>query len=570
MTVADVQVSQPAQANRTPALGRNAPIVTTAPRITTPQITAPRASIGVVRDTPPDSLEPTTFLYVNGIFTSPEKCAQTLFRLRVLLRQIPRFKKPAFTLAQFYNRSMWRQIETPEQRQAACIASLETRLPFLGSRSWARFLEKCYGEHSTVMPTDNDISEAVSQYVRLQLKLQPNTPDAEVLADTLQQIRSRGRHVIMIPHSQGNLMVEQAVSVLRSTFGYTEARDSIGLAAVPLAAPTSNGWEFPIARIKPITIFGDIVPDLGLSTWPRTRTPQSTAAEREINRLIARNAANPYIVHYAALRKLMNGVALHDVDEAYLQGVAGLAVRDSAAASYQEVAAGELDILLSADQLPLGQGRNLPLYSRIFNQQDLEKHTTIPLSGRDIAWRSTDTSIVKVSPQGQVTSVAVGNATVWGRTWADSAPVQFTVLPIPDQISGTYQGFWETLDYSLPYVKAAASMTLRASGTTVAGTVSWVDNGTTYTSPILSGFLDPMGTTVHLTLQPPDPEAVATGKRCNGSTDIETPNGDANVGAGGVDCYQVISVHLSGTQLYGTSYAVGPIWNRIWTLERAH
>jgi hypothetical protein len=494
-------------------------------------------------------LEQTTVLYINGIFNTPGSSATTAVRLETLMRQLPRFTSRTFAFSHFYNRNLFDQLETSAQRQASCAASLSQRLRFLGSRSWPLYLQRCLGQHATTLLKDNDVVEAFTQYVQILLHLPASAPDVDALADVIQRFRASGRHTLLVPHSQGNLMVQQAMDVMRGTYGYAESRDSTGITVVPLASPLSTGWAFPSARLKPITVFGDIVPNVGGNQWPRFSTPKGEALAASTTALLNRMPGNPFVHVYVALRKIVAGIKLHSVNDSYLSAPADVAVRDSIASSYREVAVGELAFGIALDQLNEGSSRSLPPFVTVYNQNDLGKHKTTPLKGRDIAWWSTNPQIASVDGNGRVEGVHSGTTTVWARSWSDSASVAYTVQATPTMLSGTYTGFWETLDYSQPFFHDAASMTLSASGSTVSGSVNWSSGGRTFSSQIFHGTVDPMGTSATLTLLAPDPEAVFLGKRCIGDPGLAPQDGETNVGAGSSDCYQVISVHLSVVRL---------------------
>jgi len=528
----------------------------------------PSLSLDAATGTSRDTLEPTTVMYVNGVMTTPAKSAATAVRLERLLEQIPRFKHREFAYSHFYNRNYTTQIgATPSQRLASCFASLRTRMPFLGSRSWALYMQRCLGENATHLIGDIDLVEAATQYVQLLLNMTPTVADVQSLADVVQQLRQHGRHTLLVPHSQGTLITQQALTVLRSTFRFDESRDSVGIAVAPLAAPLSTAWTLPSSRIKPITIYGDIVPDLGGNNWPRIATPTGLALAAEVATLQQRAPGMVVVESYIALRKAYVGIQLHDVNASYLGAPVAPVVRDSVASLYREVAVGDLAIAIAQDQLTIGQGRSLGLYLNVYNQNDMS-HLSAPLKGRDIAWRSSDPSVVSIDAGGRVTAKSAGTATIWGRTWGDSSAVVYTVAGVPTVMSGTYSGTWETLDYSQPYVKANASMTLSVSASGVTGSVTWWSGGQPFSAPIVSSTIDAVGLSATLTLQAPDPEAVFLGKRCIGPSSTPATNPLDNVGGGATDCYQVISVHLSGTQLQGSSYGVGPVLSRLWYLQK--
>jgi len=126
-----------------------------------------------------------------------------------------------------------------------------------------------------------------------------------MLLDNIRSLREQGSHVIVVAHSQGNLLIQQALQSLIPVPG-----DSTFLGVLALAAPTSSGWTLDDNHLLSITVGGDLVPNAGFSTWERMDTPLSHVASSALS------AVSFNLVHY--LQEFVKwGLTLHAVDVSY-------------------------------------------------------------------------------------------------------------------------------------------------------------------------------------------------------------------------------------------------------------
>ncbi|HEY7877879.1 MAG TPA: hypothetical protein VIC55_06625, partial [Gemmatimonadaceae bacterium] len=221
-----------------------------------------------------DSLERTMFLYVNGIWTpqfGPEGAAAAYVALRILVSRVPLLRnQSAFGVHYFYNRTRSAQRPTPQQQQTHCTTLFVARLAlgYKGANAFGPFMADCMADPSYRRFSDADLIECVRQVLAIMANTDAAETDAIELAQRIQGHRTNGNHVILVPHSQGNLMANQAIHHLRSvTNEYDPGRDSTCIGLVSLASPTSRRWELSEHLIAPIVVRGDVVPTVD-NDWP--------------------------------------------------------------------------------------------------------------------------------------------------------------------------------------------------------------------------------------------------------------------------------------------------------------
>jgi len=187
----------------------------------------------------------TTFVYVNGIHTSPTDWSATDFNFIQPLVREAGFSDPIrFRFHPFYNRSETGELFT-------CLTSAAAEY-MSGSNTAILTALAC----SVQFSGDPDLLEAIIQQVNDELGVLPAlaTTDALQLAARIRaSLRNEGR-VVLIGHSQGNMMINEALRLLRRPGEPTIDEGCIGV--VSIAPP------FPI------------------STTPRTAFVSSMIAER--------------------------------------------------------------------------------------------------------------------------------------------------------------------------------------------------------------------------------------------------------------------------------------------------
>ena len=383
---------------------------------------------------PADTTERTVFLYVNGIATpqfGPEGALATRFVLRSIVSEIPLFRDQLrFAVQLFYNRTYSEQRPTAEQQRSHCVALFAARLAvgYLGANSFGSFMASCTADATYRRFSDHDLLECVRQMLTIFANTDGAEADAIALAARIQEYRVAGSHVILVPHSQGNLMANQAIHQLRSvTRQFDPRRDSTCIGLVSLASPTSRRWELGEHYIAPIVVRGDIVPTID-NDW----TPIDTDLSQQL-------------LDHPSLETMFKptGIILHQVIESYLlQPQSRDAVRSGLENVYRACAVSSLTS--RPRSVTASVGSTIAVDAAALNAYG------DTLGGRSVGWTSSAPTVVAVSPTGplsaSVRAVGSGGASVIATRLLRRAETAFLVVnpePPQDPFSFTYVAAYE-------------------------------------------------------------------------------------------------------------------------------
>lgn len=171
-----------------------------------------------------DPPEPTVYVYVNGIGTDERTTATSMEALFSLMLSASLLHSGTDSVKYFYNRTAvdQPQVMTPEEKAADCLHKLGPPADFPGEDDlYQRLFMLCLAQP---LPGEPDILEAIRQYKRVYLGSGKFEVDADSLARRIQEWRNAGSHVIAVPHSEGNMMLQQAVTGLRNSGEFNTQR----------------------------------------------------------------------------------------------------------------------------------------------------------------------------------------------------------------------------------------------------------------------------------------------------------------------------------------------------------
>lgn len=381
-----------------------------------------------------DSTEQTVFLYVNGIATpqfGPKGAFATRLVLQRLVSEIPLFRdERRFKVKLFYNRTYSEQRPTPEQQRSHCVTLFASRFGFgyLGANSFAPFMSACMSDPAFRQFSDHDLLECVRQMWAILANNDGAEVDAVSLASRIQELRVAGSHVVLVPHSQGNLMANQAIHRLHSvTREFEPGRDSTCIALVSLASPTSRRWELGEHYIAPIVVRGDVVPTID-NDWPQIDTDLS---HELLDHPSVETAFTP------------TGIILHEVIGSYfMQPQSRAAIRVGLENVYHACSVSSLAVKPPSMTLFVGAGANLSAVAlNAFGDT---------LGGRSVEWSSSAPSVAVVTSigpmQGRVQGIGSGGASaVASRATERAEAAVLVVKPVPaeDPFSFTYVASYE-------------------------------------------------------------------------------------------------------------------------------
>lgn len=411
--------------------------------------------------------EPTTFLYVNGIWNLEQDAQETLEELGSVIREIPRFQSSVtFEVRKFYNRTFSEHRWSQQTGLKYCMALLYAMPGRIGEiqsiRSWA--VNDCVASGGTPeLVADHDLVEAARQVLNVFLDTDHAEEDAVLLSEAIQEIRETGDHVIVVPHSQGNLMTNQAIHRLRYvTRQYRPFVDRSNIAVVSLASPVSAGWAVPTNFFRAIAIKHDVVPTL--ASYPRTETELTRRADAKL-----RTAIHPL---HRSMLELQYAYQMHSMVPSHLgHDGARLEVQAALNAVYDACAISRLSISRSLEGA-LGIAQMDRLMATAWNLYG------DPLRGRDIAWSVDAPAVVSLHPvdgiQTDILGRSEGTAHVTAR-WGDVASVATVHVTSARSFSleGSWSGTWEQVDPSLPYYVGSVTLSLEVKGTEITGTVRY-------------------------------------------------------------------------------------------------
>ena len=402
----------------------------TTPNMTSARLAVPRTSVRALdASEATDSTEQTAFVYVNGIATpqlGPQGAIATQFELRNIVSEISLFHaNDDFDVKLFYNRTYSEQRPSPEQQRAHCVSLFAARLAFgyVGANSFGAFMEKCTSDAAFRRFSDHDLLECIRQMWAIVANTDGAEIDAVALASRIQELRVAGTHVILVPHSQGNLMANQAIHRLHSvTHEFDPTRDSTCIGLVSLASPTSHRWELSEHYIAPIVVRGDVVPLID-NEWE----PIDTDLSEEL-------LDHPSI---ATIFK-PTGILLHQVLESYfLQPQSRAAIRAGLENVYRACSVSSLVIRPTSVTLSVGGATTLTAGA-------LNAYGDT-LGGRSVSWTSTTPTVVSVTPIGPLSATARGVGSGGGSVVAhrsnrraESAVSVFNPVPQEDPFTFTY------------------------------------------------------------------------------------------------------------------------------------
>ena len=371
--------------------------------------------------------EPVTIAYVNGILTTPLGALFAAHHIAVAAREAQWYANAPFDVKLLYNRSAMESECGAEDR---CILELGIQGDWLGINSLPDEVARCLNStrpHALALLADYvEVSQQLSSVLDRSLITRP--ADVDTLAAITTRLRDAGRHVVFVMHSQGNLIVQQALTLLSHRGKYSQAHDTTCIGGVALASPTSEAWPIAARHLHGLVVDGDAILMLGHNRFPRVRTPLSdSAASATGGSLQAR------IVSLVSASRLRWGLRLHGIIESYLmQPPMRGRIQDAIVASYKGCALGDVSITPTAMRLHTGETRSLGVVLRDMAGDQLDGR-------RGLTWRAESQSDwqrgVALSSEGVATARYVGGTSVSAVTRNVVGTTGITVDPAQLNIS---------------------------------------------------------------------------------------------------------------------------------------
>jgi hypothetical protein len=230
--------------------------------------------------------EQTAIMYVNGILTrelptenDPASAATTTDRLRKLTFSNPRFGlgsnlRNNVSVMYVYNRSVLQDIED-YKRDHHCETQYERESPIKKPLHALLRFAQCKGVPFLMQVLASDLAEAIQQLSELSTHEVPIAEDARKVAYQMHGAHDLWQHAIMVGHSQGNLMIAQALEVLPSIDGHATNVGNACTAILTLASPAPRALFHGIESqyLRGLRVEGDILQLVAPSDFDVIHTP---------------------------------------------------------------------------------------------------------------------------------------------------------------------------------------------------------------------------------------------------------------------------------------------------------
>lgn len=365
--------------------------------------------------------EPVTIAYVNGILTTPLGALFAAHHVAILARNAQWYANVPFEVKLIYNRSAIADETSIEDK---CVLDLGIKGDWLGLNSLPRELAKCLGStEPKALAMLADYVEAGTELLSVMNRSVATRPhDVDTVAAFATRMRDEGRHLIFVMHSQGNMVVQQALTLLKTRGKYAQARDTTCIGGVALASPTSQAWPIAGRHLNGLVVDGDAILLLGKNTFPRIRTPMSDSAARATS-----GSVRARILGLSTGAGIRWGLRLHSVIQSYLtpEPIRGR-IQDAIVSSYRGCALSEVKVQPQTLELHTGEAGKFQVALLDLNGEALDGRRGMTwASGSETDWQRA----VSFSPDGTATAHYVGGTSVSAHTRSVSGNAGVVVDP---------------------------------------------------------------------------------------------------------------------------------------------
>lgn len=433
-----------------------------------------RSMAGLTGPAPADT---TVFYYINGIMTDKDDARQAKEMLQGIISATPPARPMEAVVKLFYNRTYRDQLNPDGERDQVCLADAFRSGPFLGRvsmyRRWARCKGIAIGNYGV-----GDLWESARQVVELRYDIGSLPEDAALFADSITHYANLGHKVIIFPHSQGNLMTQQAVAHMRDTDTSWDDTRPLCVGAVSLASPLSDHWfidetpqgGFRRSDVKPVLIAGDIIYTLlNQNHWDQIYTEDSIALQEAL--------AWTAFLPEGPLRKLAEqpiylywGLRIHKVKTSYFARSASLTWIRANLISLHDGLTRRCGpgLQITPEISRMARGDSAQLQAQRMRPNLASQPTD------SVHWRSLTPAVATVSAAGMVKAVGVGTARIvvesLDSTVADTT--QFQTFD-PRGIVGSWTGTWNNGDrYNQAFTTGPITLTVAGDASSASGVLS--------------------------------------------------------------------------------------------------
>jgi hypothetical protein len=198
----------------------------------------------------------TMFLYVNGVGNLYQDAAKTAAELAALLREDPRFADPGEIVVKFfYNRNNFTQ-----NGSAGDLVRCMSALGDGGVEATVKYTNcRRMNPAQTVGSLVADLGELAGLLASNAQPTGPVAQDIKDFADSIETYRLAGRNVVIMPHSEGNVITQKSLQRLGDAGRFAANGTPTCVAVTPMASPATTYGPVPAKYIMPTQLDGDIV-----------------------------------------------------------------------------------------------------------------------------------------------------------------------------------------------------------------------------------------------------------------------------------------------------------------------
>lgn len=251
-----------------------------------------------------DDSAPVSILYINGIHNSPAAAASTAAEVAALAREAVGTRN--VQIGHFYNVSWVSRVGPVVRCVEEAVLEDNPGIDLIGD---VNRVYRCMDQ----LDMAEDLAEVTRQLLDVVGIWKPEAEqDAKVFAAAIQNEVHLGRRVVIVSHSQGNLMTQQALRrvAAEAPAGGVNPLRCIGV--LRLAPPATKDWVSASAgHLDGFTIQGDVVFGTLLNDMTPFRTDRSA--------LYLSAAATFDLMGLGTPARFVAGVKIHNVQKGYLR-----------------------------------------------------------------------------------------------------------------------------------------------------------------------------------------------------------------------------------------------------------
>ncbi|HET7229423.1 MAG TPA: Ig-like domain-containing protein [Longimicrobium sp.] len=365
-----------------------------------------------------------TYFTVNGVLTDPAGAADNMLAAQKAARDAG-VLGPNDEFRLFYN-ATFRHADNGGLAVTRCFDQAFRDRTLLGYLLLIPRLVKCSAEALGRFLWNNDLTEAIREVLNVTGTLAHGAePDSRAWADTVRNRLVDGHNLIVMPHSQGNLVTQEALHINRDSRPETQERLCVGV--VSAAAPVSGHFLLRPGLEKGLYVEYDFILWLPFTQdYTQVTTDKSKDAHKTWSKWYWK------ITGLSGPIEVFKRFGLHSFTDSYLGArqsrdyiIGALRAERQTLVTMPECAVARVaavEVSPATQTLSQGGAAQLTAVAR--------DSAGAVLNGRTFTWASSNPSVATVSASGVVTGVGQGTASITATAEGVTGSAQVTVSAI--------------------------------------------------------------------------------------------------------------------------------------------